>query len=61
MLVVVYAQPAEAAFPGAPAKIAYAGYDGTDSEIYTMKTGGGGKVQVTDNTTSDSMPSWGSR
>jgi Tol biopolymer transport system component len=40
-------------------KIAYAGSDG-DSEIYTINSGGGGKVEVTDNGTNDYEPSWGS-
>jgi hypothetical protein len=58
MLVVVDARPAEATFPGKPGKIAYSGYDGQDYEIYTIKTNGGGKVQVTDNATGDYDPSY---
>src|SRR5215210_101438 len=58
MLVVVEARPAEATFPGKPGKIAYQGYDGTDSEIYTIKPGGGGKVKLTDNATGNSDPSY---
>jgi Tol biopolymer transport system component len=50
--------PAEATFPGKPGKIAFAGSDGTDYEIYTIKAGGGGKVQLTDNSTSDYDPSY---
>jgi hypothetical protein len=62
MLVIVEARPAEATFPGKPGKIAYSGYDGPngDREIYTIKPGGGGKFNVTDNATSDYSPSWGS-
>ncbi len=41
LLVVLYAQPAEANYPGKPGKIAYAGYDGNDQEIYTINAGGG--------------------
>jgi hypothetical protein len=51
---------AEATFPGRPGKIAYAGYEGPDPEIYTIKAGGGGRFNVTDNTTNDFDPSWGS-
>jgi hypothetical protein len=51
---------AEATFPGKPGKIAYAGYEGPDPEIYTIKAGGGGRFNVTDNTTNDFDPSWGS-
>src|SRR5215207_6826115 len=61
-LVVVEAQPAEATFPGKPGKIVYSGEDAPapngDFEIYTIKPGGGGKVQVTDNTTNDFEPSY---
>ena len=60
MLMLVDVGPAEATFPGKPGKIAYEGNDGTDSEIYTIKPGGGGKVKVTDNATNDLEPSWGS-
>jgi Tol biopolymer transport system component len=58
MLVVVQAGPAEATFPGKPGKIAYQGNDGNDAEIYTIKSGGGGKVQLTDNSTGDYEPSY---
>jgi hypothetical protein len=34
-LVILYAQPAEANYPGKPGKIAYSGDDGNDLEIYT--------------------------
>jgi hypothetical protein len=36
------------------------GNDGPDSEIYTIKPGGGGKFNVTDNGTDHYSPSWGS-
>jgi Tol biopolymer transport system component len=39
-------------------KIAYAGYDGQDYEIRTIKVGGGGRVQLTDNGGNDNDPSW---
>jgi hypothetical protein len=62
MLVVVEARPAEATFPGKPAKIVYSGKDApnADYEIYTINPGGGSKVKVTDNDTQDDTPSWGS-
>src|SRR3712207_7744408 len=37
-------------------KIAYAGWDGHDWEIYTINAGGGGRVQLTHNTTKDGEP-----
>ena len=58
LVVFVYAQPAEATFPGKPGKIAYQGYDGTDSEIYTINAGGGGKQPVTDNSSDDYSPDY---
>ncbi len=62
MLVVVQAPPAGATFPGKSGKIAYSGQDGPngDHEIYTINPGGGGKFNVTDNSTSDYYSSWGS-
>ncbi len=39
-------------------RIAYAGYDGQDYEIYTINAGGGGRVQITNNTTKDGEPSY---
>src|SRR5215208_2605741 len=59
-VVVLYAQPAEANFPGKPAKIAYAGQDAPngDDEIYSINAGGGGKKQLTDNSTNDNNPSY---
>src|SRR5215213_6117265 len=53
IMVVVEASPAEATFPGNPGKIAYSGHHGQDFEIYTINSGGGGKVQLTDNSTDD--------
>jgi hypothetical protein len=35
-------KPAEATFPGTNGRIAYANYDGTDYEIYTINPVGGG-------------------
>jgi hypothetical protein len=52
-LVVLYVQPAEANYPGKPGKIAFAGYESNDSEIYTINPNGGGKLNVTDNTSDD--------
>src|SRR5215212_7970252 len=57
-MVVLYAQPAEANFPCKPGKIAYAGYDGQDYEIYTINPNGGGKKQLTDNSTTDIQSSY---
>src|SRR5215208_7591890 len=42
-VVVLYAQPAEANFPGKPGKIAFSQDDGNDFEIYTIKADGGGQ------------------
>src|SRR5215213_4100331 len=57
-VVVLYAQPAEANYPGKPGKIAFAGNDGTDLEIYTINPNGGGKKQLTDNSTGDIEPAY---
>ena len=59
-VVVLYAQPAEANFPGKPGKIAYSGRDAPngDYEIYTINSNGGGKKQLTDNSTNDFNPSY---
>src|SRR5215216_1780887 len=60
LVVVLYAQPAEANFPGKPGKIAYAGQDAPngDYEIYTINAGGGGKKPLTDNSTNDRDPAY---
>ena len=60
LLVILYAQPAEATFPGKPGKIAYEALDAPngDYEIYTIKSGGGGKLQLTDNARDDYDPSY---
>jgi Tol biopolymer transport system component len=58
LVAVLYAQPAEANFPGKPGKIAYAGFDGQDYEIYTIKPGGGGRLNVTDNAANDRDPDY---
>src|SRR5829696_1254348 len=62
LVVVLYAQPAEANFPGKPGKIAYAGLDAPfpngDYEIYTINASGGGKKQLTDNSTNDYNPAY---
>src|SRR5215204_7267462 len=57
-VMVLYAQPAEAILPGLPGKLAYAGYDGQDYEIYTINAGGGGKQPVTDNSSGDEWPDY---
>jgi hypothetical protein len=59
-VVVLYAQPAEANFPGKPGKIAFSGKDAPngDYEIYTINANGGGKKPLTDNSSDDSSPSF---
>jgi hypothetical protein len=57
----VVPQKAEANYPGKPGKIAYAGFDGHDDEIYTINPDGVGKVRVTKNATRDYAPAWESR
>ena len=39
-------------------RIAYSSWDGHDSEIYTIRVGGGGKTQVTHNITEDFYPAY---
>jgi TolB protein len=52
-------EKAEATFPGKNGRIAYARGGAPDSrEIYTMKAGGGGRVQLTNNTTEDGEASY---
>jgi hypothetical protein len=58
LMIAVQAQPAEATFPGLPGKIAYTNSDGTDTEIFTINPNGDGMVQVTNNDTPDSEPSY---
>src|SRR5215216_1697222 len=58
IMVVVEASPAEATFPANPGKIAYSGHHGQDFEIYTINSGGGGKVQLTDNAAKAYNPSY---
>jgi hypothetical protein len=58
LTIVVMVEPAGAAFPGKPGKIAYRCYDGKDYEICTIKPAGGGRLQLTDNATNDSEPSY---
>src|ERR687897_22063 len=60
LVVVLYAQPAEANFPGKPGKIAFAGRDAPngDFELYTINPNGGGKKQLTNNSTNDIEPAY---
>jgi Tol biopolymer transport system component len=51
-------EKAEATFPGKNGRIVYERGGATDFEIYTIKAGGGGRVQLTDNTTDDEVPSY---
>ena len=41
LLMVLYAQPAEANYPGTNGKIYYSGDDGNDEEIYSINPDGG--------------------
>src|SRR5829696_8497253 len=58
LVVVLYAQPAEANYPGTPGKIAYSGWDGKDLEIYTINPNGGSNVKVTNNQSGDEAPAY---
>src|SRR5215217_3186870 len=58
LVVVLYTQPAEANYPGEPVKIAFAGYERNDSEIYTIKTDGGGRLQLTNNNAGNYQPAY---
>src|SRR5215211_5534218 len=53
LVMILYAQPAEANYPGKPGKIAFSQDDGNDFEIYTIKADGGGRQPVTDNSSDD--------
>src|SRR5215211_8829622 len=57
-VMVLYAQPADANYPGKPGKIAFAGYDGQDYELYTINPNGGGKKQLTHNSSDDRYPAY---
>jgi Tol biopolymer transport system component len=63
LMLVVEARPGEATFPGKNGKIAYVGVETLPSgyfetEIYTVKAGGGGRVRVTHNATHEELPSY---
>src|SRR5215213_269869 len=58
IMLVVEARTAEATFPGKNGKIAYRCHAGKDYEICTIKPDGGGRVQLTNNATPDSEPSY---
>ena len=49
VMLVVQERSVEATSPGKPGRIAHSAYDGTNVEIYTIDSGGGGRFQVTDN------------
>src|SRR5215208_6155363 len=59
-VVVFYAEPADANYPGKPGKIAYSGLGAPDGdyEIYTINPNGGGKKQLTDNSLDDREPAY---
>jgi TolB protein len=60
LLVALYAQPAEANYPGTPGKIAYAGWDQNknDTEIYTVNPDGGSNVKVTNDQSTNRWPAY---
>ena len=58
VVVLALSEKAEATFPGKNGRIAYSSFDGRDAEIYTIKAGGGGKTNVTNNNTNDLTPSY---
>ena len=58
LLVVLYAQAAEANYPGTNGKIYYSGWDGSDYEIYAIDPDGGGKVTVTNNSSANWEPAY---
>src|SRR5215208_4813308 len=58
LVVILYAQPAEANYPGKPAKIAFSGYERNDSEIYTIKPDGGGRIKLTNNKAGNYQPAY---
>ena len=59
-VVVFYAEPADANYPGKPGKIVYSGQDAPngDYEIYTIDPNGEGKKQLTNNSSDDYSPSY---
>ena len=57
-LVVLFAQPAEANYPGKPGKIAYSGWDGNDLEIYTINPNGGSNLKVTNDQSGKDGNDW---
>src|ERR671921_634976 len=58
LLVALYAQPAEANYPGTNGKIYYAGWDGQDLEIYSIDPDGGSNVRVTQNQSDNWEPAY---
>src|SRR5687768_7609533 len=58
LLAVLYAQPAEANYPGTPGKIYYSGWDGQDLEIYSVDPDGGSIVRVTQNQLANWEPAY---
>ena len=58
LLVVLYAQPAEANYPGTAGKIYYSGDDGQDYEIYSINPDGGSNVRVTNNQSANWEPAY---
>jgi Tol biopolymer transport system component len=57
LVVVLYAQPAEANYPGTNGKIHYSG-DGQDFEIYSIDPDGGSNVRVTQNQSGNWEPAY---
>jgi hypothetical protein len=56
LLVVVVPERAETTLPGKNGRITYSANDGPDSEIYTIRAGGGGRFNVTYKARDDSDP-----
>ena len=59
LVVIPYAQPAEANYPGKPGKIAYVEENGTNFVIYTIKANGKGKVRLTAKGANNRDPAYG--
>jgi dipeptidyl aminopeptidase/acylaminoacyl peptidase len=59
LVVVLYAQPAEANYPGKPGKIVYAEEHGNNFVIYTIKANGKGKLRLTAKGANNREPAYG--
>ena len=59
LVVVLYAQPSEANYPGKPGKIVYAEEHGNNFVIYTIKANGKGKLRLTAKGANNREPAYG--